>query len=106
MDPAAHLDDVHDVIAALEDRGFAPILVGGMALVVLGSQRVTRDFDFVVAAPAMTFKRIFLQAASVWTISYRPGSISSASSPNCGHFLRNSGDWCAALSFSGLVHWM
>ena len=23
-----------------------------------------------------------------------------------GHFSRNSGDWCAALSFSGLVHWM
>ena len=50
-DPAAHLDDVHDVIAALADGGFEPILVGGMALVALGSQRVTRDFDFVVAAP-------------------------------------------------------
>jgi hypothetical protein len=27
------------------------VLVGGMALVVLGSRRVTRDFDFVVAQP-------------------------------------------------------
>jgi hypothetical protein len=51
LDPAAHLDDVHDVIAALAASGFEPILIGGMALVVLGSQRVTRDFDFVVAAP-------------------------------------------------------
>src|SRR5262245_30679248 len=51
MDPGAHLEDVHDVIAALSDCGFTPILVGGMALVALGSQRVTRDFDFVVASP-------------------------------------------------------
>jgi len=28
------------------------VLVGGMALVVLGSRRVTRDFDFLIAAPA------------------------------------------------------
>jgi hypothetical protein len=26
-------------------------MVGGMALVVLGSRRVTQDFDFVVASP-------------------------------------------------------
>jgi hypothetical protein len=28
-----------------------PVLVGGMALVLLGSRRVTRDFDFVVELP-------------------------------------------------------
>lgn len=50
-DQVSQLDDVHDVIAALTDLGFGPILVGGMALVALGSQRVTRDFDFVVPAP-------------------------------------------------------
>ena len=32
--------------------GLDPVLVGGMALVALGSRRVTRDFDFVIAAPA------------------------------------------------------
>lgn len=50
-DHASQLDDVHDVVAALRAIGVQPILVGGMALVALGSQRVTRDFDFVVAAP-------------------------------------------------------
>jgi hypothetical protein len=46
-----HLESVGRVVAALDDVGFEPVLVGGMALVVLGSRRVTRDFDFVVAAP-------------------------------------------------------
>jgi hypothetical protein len=31
--------------------GLEPVPVGGMALVVLGSRRVTRDFDFVIAQP-------------------------------------------------------
>jgi len=45
---ATHLEDVGNVVEALDDLGLAPVLVGGMALVVLGSRRVTRDFDFVV----------------------------------------------------------
>lgn len=45
------LTDVGDIVAALTDLGFEPILVGGMALVILGSQRVTRDYDFVIAQP-------------------------------------------------------
>jgi len=43
------------VVAALDDLGLAPVLVGGMALVVLGSRRVTRDFDLVVARPDAAF---------------------------------------------------
>jgi hypothetical protein len=46
-----HLDEVGAIVAALGDLGLAPVLVGGMALVVLGSRRVTRDFDFVIAHP-------------------------------------------------------
>jgi hypothetical protein len=46
-----HLERVGRVVAALRDVGYEPVLVGGMALVVLGSRRVTRDFDFVVADP-------------------------------------------------------
>jgi hypothetical protein len=46
---ATHLEDVGNVVEALDDLGLEPVLVGGMALVVLGSRRVTRDFDFVVA---------------------------------------------------------
>ena len=48
---ATHLEDVGNVVEALDDLGLEPVLVGGMALVVLGSRRVTRDFDLVVARP-------------------------------------------------------
>jgi hypothetical protein len=48
----AYLDDVGRVVEALNGLGREPILVGGMALVLLGSQRVTRDFDFVIPHPA------------------------------------------------------
>jgi hypothetical protein len=46
-----HLAGVGRVVQALEALGLAPILVGGMALVILGSRRVTRDFDFVIPHP-------------------------------------------------------
>lgn len=39
------------IATALAELGRAPVLVGGMALVVLGSRRVTRDFDLVIADP-------------------------------------------------------
>jgi hypothetical protein len=48
---SAHLDEVGAVVETLAELGFDPILVGGMALVTLGSRRVTRDFDFVIAHP-------------------------------------------------------
>lgn len=51
MDPASHLEAVGSVVDGLSALGLDPILVGGMALVVLGSRRVTRDFDFVVGHP-------------------------------------------------------
>jgi hypothetical protein len=51
-DPAAHLETTADIAADLQALGLDPVLVGGMALVVLGSRRVTRDFDFVVRHPA------------------------------------------------------
>lgn len=48
---AGLLDDAGRIVAALTKLGLEPVLVGGMALVTLGSRRVTRDFDFVVPAP-------------------------------------------------------
>jgi hypothetical protein len=45
------LDAVGRIIGALTKASFAPIMVGGMALVILGSRRVTTDFDFVIASP-------------------------------------------------------
>ncbi|MCR4375386.1 MAG: hypothetical protein NUW22_11100 [Acidobacteria bacterium] len=50
-EPADHLRIVAKITQELRGFGFEPVLVGGMALVVLGSRRVTRDFDFVVADP-------------------------------------------------------
>ena len=50
-DPEADLDEVGTVVKALTDLGFEPVLVGGMALVLMGSRRVTVDFDFVIAHP-------------------------------------------------------
>lgn len=51
-DPAAgHLQAVGELIDDLRALGLAPVLVGGMALVVRGSRRVTNDFDFVVTHP-------------------------------------------------------
>jgi hypothetical protein len=45
------LDEAAAIAKALRAVGFEPVLVGGMALVMLGSRRVTRDFDFVIAQP-------------------------------------------------------
>ena len=50
-DPLDHLQTVGEIVQDLRGLGLAPVLVGGMALVVLGSRRVTRDFDFVIAHP-------------------------------------------------------
>lgn len=46
-----HLDLVMAVTEGLRRIGLDAVMIGGMALVVLGSRRVTRDFDFVVPAP-------------------------------------------------------
>jgi hypothetical protein len=51
-DPVDHLDAVSRIVGGLRGLGLTPVLVGGMALVVLGSRRVTRDFDLVIAHPA------------------------------------------------------
>src|SRR5438093_11995497 len=50
-DPMDHLQAVGGIVQGLRALGLDPVLVGGMALVVLGSRRVTRDFDFVIAHP-------------------------------------------------------
>ena len=44
------LKEIFPLLSALEEKGLQPVLVGGMALVVLGSQRITKDFDFLVSS--------------------------------------------------------
>jgi hypothetical protein len=56
-DPADHLTLVGEIVDELRDLGLDPVLVGGMALVTLGSRRVTRDFDFVIAHPGHRLAR-------------------------------------------------
>lgn len=50
-DPAVYLETVGEIADALRGLGLQPVLVGGMALTVLGSTRVTRDVDFLVERP-------------------------------------------------------
>lgn len=56
-DPMDHLQTVGEIVQGLRALGLDPVLVGGMALVVLGSRRVTRDFDFVIARPGNLLAR-------------------------------------------------
>ncbi len=49
-DEADPLRSLVPLVSALESKGLQPVLVGGMALVALGSQRITRDFDFLVSS--------------------------------------------------------
>lgn len=49
--PADQLTLASEIQAQLRALGLNPVLVGGMALVVLGSRRVTQDFDFLVVHP-------------------------------------------------------
>lgn len=51
MTAAAQLKEVTQVADGLKGIGLEPILVGGMALVLLGSRRVTRDYDLVIPHP-------------------------------------------------------
>ena len=57
-DPATYLGVAAEVAAELRALGLEPVLVGGMALVALGSRRVTHDFDFVVHHPAGRLEQI------------------------------------------------
>ena len=51
MDKAVnYIEEVGCIVEDLEGLGMTPVLIGGMALVILGSRRVTRDFDFLVSA--------------------------------------------------------
>ncbi len=56
-DTTDYVQVVGELTRDLRGLGLAPVLVGGMALVVLGSRRVTRDFDFVVANPGDQMER-------------------------------------------------
>jgi hypothetical protein len=51
MTAADELNEAGRVADGLTAIGLEPVLVGGMALVLLGSRRVTRDLDFLIPHP-------------------------------------------------------
>ena len=57
-DPQTYLDVVGQIVKKLEALKLTPVLVGGMALVVLGSQRVTKDFDFLISEEARNLEAL------------------------------------------------
>ncbi len=57
--PVNHIQAVGEIVQELGRLNLEPILVGGMALVIMGSRRVTRDFDFVITKPDAQLKEMF-----------------------------------------------
>jgi hypothetical protein len=57
-DTVDYLDEVASLVNSLTGLGLEPILVGGMAMVILGSRRVTRDFDFVIPQPGERLQQL------------------------------------------------
>jgi hypothetical protein len=53
-DKTDYIEEIGGLAEALEKKGFQPVLVGGVALVILGSQRVTKDFDFLVSLQGLS----------------------------------------------------
>ena len=50
-DTSSYLQEVGRILRDISRIGFQPVLIGGMALITLGSRRVTRDFDFLISKP-------------------------------------------------------
>ncbi len=44
-----YFDIVGPLVKELEEKSLMPTLIGGVALIILGSQRVTKDFDFLIS---------------------------------------------------------
>ena len=51
-EPTSLVEAAGEIVDDLRALGLTPVLVGGMALVIRGSRRVTRDFDLVITRPA------------------------------------------------------
>ena len=55
-DSSPYLQQLGKLLPDLEEIGLQPVLVGGMALVILGSRRVTEDYDFVISQEGLNRK--------------------------------------------------
>ena len=52
VDILTYIKEIGEIVEELDNLGRQPILIGGIALAILGSQRITKDFDFVVSTEA------------------------------------------------------
>ncbi len=56
--PVDFIESVGELLKDVTELGYTPTLVGGMALVTLGSPRVTKDFDFLIGKGAREHKEL------------------------------------------------
>jgi hypothetical protein len=72
------LTELFPLLSALEEKGLQPVLVGGMALVVLGSQRITKDFDLLVSTSELStdlVERIYREGYELITRFNKAGEV-------------------------------
>jgi len=72
------LGELFPLVNTLEEKGLQPVLVGGMALVVLGSQRITKDFDLLVSTaelPGDLVERIYRRGYDLITKLKKTGEV-------------------------------
>ena len=76
-DPVDRLRAVGESVRGLSGLGLEPVLVGGMALVVLGSRRVTRDVVALNLGMTFGFKALLLVGAVSHLIAWAaiPGPV-------------------------------
>src|SRR5580765_358697 len=58
LSPTNFIVSVGKLLQDISKLGYQPTLVGGMALVTLGSRRVTKDFDFLIGEEARDQKKL------------------------------------------------
>ncbi len=75
------LGAVGELLTDLTRLGYQPTLVGGMALVVLGSPRITKDFDFLVIREAR-------EQEALLDVLYRRGFALASKTDGHGNILR------------------
>jgi hypothetical protein len=75
------LGAVGELLIDLTRLGYQPTLVGGMALVVLGSPRVTKDFDFLVIREAR-------EQEALLEVLYRRGFALASKTDEHGNIIR------------------
>jgi hypothetical protein len=61
------------IVAALNEHQVAYVVVGGLAAIAHGSQRVTRDFDIVVDRRARNCRRLIAALVSLQAVIQLPG---------------------------------